>query len=218
MGTDIHPRIEVKRDGRWIDITGDLDTRWESGCWENPRPWNHLDNRNYTLFSVLANVRNGYGFAGVDRGDPLPPISDNRGIPKDSPWFNDPDEQWNLGDHSFTWVTLKELLDYNWGRELVARGVVSEQEYTGMREEKRNPRGWCGGVSGANNITVGSEKMDSIISGAEPRDSSKTYNISAEWREDLIGRVRGFVESTIPWLAGLTDSPEDLRIVMGFDS
>jgi len=94
MGTDIHPVVEVRVDGKW--------ERWA-------RATARLDsNRNYWSFAVLADVRNGHGFAGHYTGEPVVPIASPRGIPKDSPETH----EW-LGDHSWSYVTLTELLALN---------------------------------------------------------------------------------------------------------
>ncbi|MGT2638070.1 hypothetical protein ACVRWL_09940 [Streptococcus ratti] len=59
--------------------------------------------RNYTVFSVLANVRN---------YDNIPFIQENRGLPKDiTQEVRKEANEWNDG-HSFGWVTLEELSDY----------------------------------------------------------------------------------------------------------
>jgi hypothetical protein len=66
MGTDIHIAIEkLDNDGwHWTAIA--------SNC-----------NRNYDLFAILADVRNGTGFAGVVTGKGFVPISEPRGFPLD---------------------------------------------------------------------------------------------------------------------------------------
>ena len=66
MGTDIHIAAEIFKGGRWRLADVDLS-----------------ENRNYWAFAVLADVRNGYGFAGIDKGDPITPISEPRGLPED---------------------------------------------------------------------------------------------------------------------------------------
>lgn len=66
MGTNIHLAAEVFKDGRWHLAEVDLPIY-----------------RNYRAFFVLADVRNGYTFAGMDSGDPVIPISYPRGFPKD---------------------------------------------------------------------------------------------------------------------------------------
>lgn len=74
--------------------------------------WYH--SRNYYVFGVLAGVR-GHG----------PAISQPRGLPtlgRASQILAD--EMW-LGDHSFSWLTLRELLTYRWNAK-EARDFVSE--------------------------------------------------------------------------------------------
>ncbi len=66
MGTNIHLAAEVFKDGRWHLAEVDLPIY-----------------PNYRAFFVLADVRNGYTFAGMDSGDPVIPISYPRGFPKD---------------------------------------------------------------------------------------------------------------------------------------
>lgn len=66
MGTDIQIFAETFADGRRHLADVDLP-----------------DYRNYRTFAVLAGVRNGYGFAGFDKGDPITPTSQPRGLPDD---------------------------------------------------------------------------------------------------------------------------------------
>lgn len=67
--------------------------------------------RNYGLFAILADVRNGRGFAGDKIGEPTVPISAPRGIPADASegYASEVDD-----GHSHTWYLLSELLDYDW--------------------------------------------------------------------------------------------------------
>ncbi|TXH46702.1 MAG: hypothetical protein E6Q97_28985 [Desulfurellales bacterium] len=67
MGTDIHSIAQVRRNGVWetvaIGICGDP--------------------RSYNTFAMLANVRNGRGFAGIKTSDGFPFIHEPRGLPSD---------------------------------------------------------------------------------------------------------------------------------------
>lgn len=67
MGCDIHSVAQVRKDGVWKTVLQDV-------CG---------DPRRYDTFAMLANVRNGYGFAGCDTGDGFEPISEPRGFPDD---------------------------------------------------------------------------------------------------------------------------------------
>jgi len=121
MGTDIHTIFQKKTPEGWEDIDSDYEQK-----------------RHYYLFSWLADVRNGYGFAGVLTYDPVIPLSKPRGYPPDfqveddyhkiarsslrgsgeSYWIEedqdpkDPDHLnlW-MGDHSHSWLSGQEILE-----------------------------------------------------------------------------------------------------------
>jgi hypothetical protein len=116
-----------------------------------------LDSRNYSLFAILADVRNGSGFAGVDTGDRVEPISEPRGIPEDA----SAEVQKYMGHmgvdgHSHSYHTLRDLKAYDWDAPITYRGYVKALDYIDMKE-----RGWpedktvrppgeiSGGISGS---------------------------------------------------------------------
>jgi len=165
MGCDIHLYVEKFVDGRWVSVEPAYEVKYYGSSWKSWAPqvdghndWeNDPTNRDYQLFAFLANVRNGYGFAGVDTGDAVIPQVAGRGIPSDTAWieptYDDDGEQvagsaW-LGEHSFTHATLHELLGLPWDMEFTHRGVVNQQEYIEFIT-KGSPSSWCGDVSGPN--------------------------------------------------------------------
>lgn len=83
MGCDIHVRVQVKVRDEWSDSE-----------------YVQVDfDRNYALFAALADVRN---------YENLTPIFDARGLPDGI------DEDFDyLGDHSYTWFTLEELIKWD---------------------------------------------------------------------------------------------------------
>lgn len=98
MGCDIHGVVQMRysKDGKY-GTDGPIE-----------------DSRNYAVFSVLADVRNGYD---------ITPISPPRGVPADF----DGDEG-ELGDHSFSWVTLTEVLEWpHWDTEGAFPGTTLRQ-------------------------------------------------------------------------------------------
>lgn len=75
MGTDIHPIVQVRKaEGEPWEII-DIPRADDYG--------NYLDSRNYNLFAVLGDVRNGTGFAGIRTSAGFIPISSDRGLPED---------------------------------------------------------------------------------------------------------------------------------------
>lgn len=111
MGCDIHINCEIKTpDGYWENcdfFTIDPTYKSLKGDPDCPPKWQIKEvnvGRNYTLFGVLAGVR--------DRSRPV--ISEPRGVPDDMSKQTKKrylrESEW--GCHSYSWLTLKELLDY----------------------------------------------------------------------------------------------------------
>lgn len=121
MGCDIHLAVEV-RDGsgwqraepfepnpyaRFVDEPAEVRQRW-------------YHDRNYRLFAMLADVRNGRGTAGVDTGDRLIPIDEPRGLPDDvSKEVYEDSAKWGVDGHSHSHFTLAEV---------ARRGLVGNRE------------------------------------------------------------------------------------------
>lgn len=196
MGTDIHPVVQRKTSSGWKDI---------------PLPYGKVEdglcNRNYELFAILANVRNGHGVAGIVTGEPVRPITKDRGLPVDFTQDDDVD----IGDHSYTWLTLEELLNFNWKDTKVSIGVVALDEFNKWDRHSR-PLVYSGCVYGQNIVTISETDAHE---GNIPR--GKEVFVRITWRESFESKCKLFVENTIPWLATL-GKPQDVRIVMGFDS
>ena len=78
--------------------------------------------QDYDLFAILANVRNGSRY----EGDLFEPIACARGFPAD---ISDEARQACTGDHSPTWVGLREILDFDWTRSVTKYGYLNGVEY-----------------------------------------------------------------------------------------
>ena len=219
MGCDIHLHAESFDGERW---------HYLPGC---PDP-----DRNYRLFSVLADVRNEYD---------LPVICPPKGIPEDisaelkgAEDFNssivtideDGDElsAW-LGDHSYSWLTLEELMAFDWCQKCTLHGLVGLREYYWWdecaRKYEESPKEWCSGT----NLPVVSENEAKEIIGNLPgnfRDKLKalekppldrTY-CRTSWTLPIYKTCRSFWDTFI-WLAFMSHGePQNIRIVFGFDS
>jgi hypothetical protein len=92
MGCDIHATFQKYVDGRWVQF-GDDDSMYIG--------------RNYFLFSVLADVRN---------YSEIVPISKPKGFPKD--YEGDLIGHWEYDGHSRSWLTLQEILSYDWTKKI----------------------------------------------------------------------------------------------------
>jgi hypothetical protein len=108
VGCDVHT-VAQKRDeqGKWTTFYGEFA--------EGPAPF---DWRQYGLYGWLAGVRN---------YSDITPISEPRGLPDD---FNlgeweDESGDW-LGDHSYSWLSVDELLAVDYDQVVEDRGVSQE--------------------------------------------------------------------------------------------
>jgi len=199
MGTDIHLAAEVYKGGFWHLSDVDLPAY-----------------RNYRAFAILADVRNGYTFAGMDSGDPVVPISYPRGFPKDmslelrelldgedeEDWLGDegmgdfsvddeePEYIW-LGDHSFSWVTLEELINYDLDQPVTLRGKVSPEAARRWSENKEPPSAVAAYASNPDFVSL---------------EWQRPLRESASLVVDLIDALRPLGE------------PRDVRIIFGFDT
>jgi hypothetical protein len=107
MGCDIHLHVE-KQD---VATSEWLDTGMTYGT------------RSYRLFSVLANVRNGRGFAGIQ------PIAMPQGLPNDtSPTVRKEADYYGEDGHSHSWLFVSDLLRYDWDQSSVGRGFTQDTD------------------------------------------------------------------------------------------
>jgi hypothetical protein len=243
MGADIHMVVQVRKDGDWVDFdgmmecesccgTGECDWRKNKICWRcegsKLEPLRYR-NRNYDAFAILADVRNGHGFAGCDTGDGFVPISEPRGLPDDferisEEYSNDGEKVrgHDLGEHSFSWLTLKELLDFDFEQTTIKHGIVGLPVFKKWKESEETwPESWCGGVSGEGVDIVDEERAELMIAaGAIPEPEQKgpfsgTY-VRTSWPATYRECAKDLIEF-IDKLKGI-GGPDDTRIVFGFDS
>lgn len=137
--------------------------RWGGGNDDEDYIRSWFTDRNYTLFGMLADVRNGSGFAGCDLGDPLEVIAQPRGWPADL----SPELEAERADieHTPCWLTVAEMQTF-FGRkrveDYVRRGVVDGATYERLRDTGEVPRMSSGGISGPGIITVAPGVYDLI--------------------------------------------------------
>lgn len=233
MGCDIHLFVEVRKDGKWTSAD-----KWSNEYGDRVSVAykdRFYSGRNYDLFGILADVRNGHGFAGVDTGDGFVPICEPKGLPSDvTKEVSDESASWGADGHSHSYFTVQELLDYDWTQVANHRGIVSPEEFEKWsryrREEGEGPESWCGGVGGRDTQILSTDEMDKLIKqiGAKAGEDKSLYkklwdhhmkNVWAriQWSEPYYDSARYFLSQTIFKLLRL-GKPEDVRIVFWFDN
>lgn len=204
MGCDIHMKVQARdsEGNPWKVLPQDL-------AWED---------RNYTLFSVLANVRNGTW------NDEIPYISEPRGWPTDQPVPEDwevveeslDEDKFFWGDHSNSWVTVAELLAYNWDNPVTMRAVVEasafqELERTRGTRWENKPQEYYAGASN----TVSEDEARKLLSRGEDLGNRR---VSTTWKSTVGEQVHLHALQWILRLARLPYRPENIRLVFNFDS
>ncbi len=251
MGCDIHFYVETMNDqGLWVTA----DT-WDSYDDDNMQLGRHVEYKNafyhdrcYDLFAILANVRNGYGFAGIDTGDAFIPIAEPRGVPVDAcPEYNDIASREGDYGHSHSYLTVSELISYDWTRTTKKRGVVDLSEWSRWRDNGK-PESWCGSVSGGNVRFVEPDAAESawqvlrkergypvqrwasihiadLSTDQNKADLKRLTELlgggsiycNVEWSERYYERTRSFWSNTMPRLLAL-GPPDRVRCCFYFDS
>lgn len=103
MGCDIHSHAERKN---------------ESGAWEKITDLEPFDWRSYGMFGFLAGVRN---------YSDVPPIAERRGVPTDASREVAEDyERWDSDAHSASWLSVAELLAFNYDAPCENRRVMRQ--------------------------------------------------------------------------------------------
>jgi len=208
MGCDIHAHVEVREDGQWHH-------------WEEMFAAPFHVGRNYDLFAILANVRNGYGFAGVPTSGGFTPIDMPRGLPEDvTPEVKQESDDWGVDGHSHSWLTLAELLacDYD-GQTVHQYGVVGPDQYQRWKDYGK-PESWSAGVLGSMVKNVDHFTMDQVIAhqGRLLDDPEGTaYYTRVEWDETYRDAVGERWFATLDALKELGE-PENVRLVFWFDN
>lgn len=195
------------------------------------------DGRNYRLFAMLANVRNGSGFAGVQTGEGFKPISEPKGWPSDlgdfaRSWVSEDhahvDGDEFCGDHSASWLTLRELDAYDWARQttrccgVIPLAVYAERKAKGLTGE---PDAYCGGTWGDKIVTLEEADVDAAMAnGGLVRPEGERTNVRVWWGMTYAEAAGDFYTRVLPGLRSLLrhdefkTTPDDIRIVFNFDS
>jgi hypothetical protein len=203
---------------------------------------NWYGDRNYSLFAMLADVRNGSGVAGVLTGEGFRPIAEPRGWPSDpgpdvaafmrgaeGHEYVHTDGDIYPGDHTPSYLTLAELNAYDWHGQVTRRcGVIPLGEYLKRRTSGVTgpPEAWCGATSGPGIITLEEADVEAALGagGLATAIGARPY-VRVWWSQTYADCAGDFLTRTLPGLNSLVEqngafrcTPDDIRIVFNFDS
>jgi hypothetical protein len=215
MGCDIHFHLERynEKTAKWQEIPGpvrkcwscegaghhiarggekqgeDIKCYWCKGTGKKREEW--YEGRNYNLFAMLADVRNGRGFAGIKTGEGFTPIAGPKGLPPDvSGKIQKASDEYGCDGHSHSWHTLQQLLDYDWeGQTTTLQGVISIGDYAHWKllcadtGKQVAPRSYSGGIFGQNIVTTEPFLADSLL---------KSGDVKVLWDEPPTGPLDHF--------------------------
>lgn len=212
MGCDIHMYVEKysEAEKRWM--SADV---WEESDYSIHQMdiSNHIySGRNYELFAILANVRN---------GDNFKPISEPRGVPKDVSWLVKKAVNGMNGDgHSHSYFTLEELVKFDWeGQYADMEGWV---DFAGFMTfmEKGMPDNYSGMVGGGGVQHISNEEMKNLIESKGKERVEHKYTL-VKWKQSYASCAGEFLTETIPKLYQIRGGRlenNQVRIVFFFDN
>lgn len=231
MGCDIHLAVERRNaDGQWERVLPPEEARdpWyveqaaknpESKYYAKAAEVTWYADRNYEAFAILAGVRNRFD---------ITPISEPRGLPSDMSdavrsltSYDSEDGEVGLGDHSQSWLTVQEILDYDADQPVTISGFVTPSEFAKWKSNGR-PDGYCQSVGGGGVEIVSNDRMARLIETGEVNTGGgvavrTSYYTKVEWHRLYRESAGSFFTRVLPALVAL-GPPADTRIVFGFDS
>jgi len=180
--------------------------------WSGPWDDNYdLRGRNYAWFALLAGVR----------GHLDPMIAPDRGLPKDvSPEVLRQSTQIDDDGHSHSWVTLRELLEYDWNNHIIQNSEsVNKRQFLCFKTRKSNSEYFSSLYDTANMIEITNDQMGQLCLGVYGMlDERKHYFTTVEWDEtyrECVGEK--YVQGIIDKLSEYGD-PDEVRLVFWFDN
>lgn len=224
MGCDIHMHYEIKQDGEWKFY--DWRSEFRQGEYSDGSTKYDYDklfdhplyiHRNYNLFAVLANVRNGYGFAGYKTGEGFEPVSMPRGLPQDvTSEVKAESDSLGVDGHSHSWLSLSELMAYDWEKTVIQHGVVSPEEYKSFAENGK-PNSWCSGAGGQKVEHISESAMKMIADGSFKPKEDVHYYTSVSWKESYRASIGNSWFAVMKFLDEHFGA-DNVRLVFWFDN
>jgi hypothetical protein len=236
MGCDIHIYVEKKIGDTWYPLTPPQhNPYYEPGDEEEGGPWSQPLTLEHRVFSMLAGVRNGHGFAGIKTGEPITPISEPRGLPDDvCAEIKEISDAWDIDGHSHSHFTLAELDAVPWKQnEIHSCGWVDAAQFQ-VWEKEGQPQQWCGDMTGDSVVKIPNDEMRAMLAleGADlelpdnpyfgfAKLNGTTFLTQVEWSNswaEIAGELLASMEKLRAAGAAEGFEPDQLRYTFWFDN
>lgn len=229
MGTDLHLLPEVRHaGGEWHPILN--------------RKEPFTSPRDYSLFAILSDVRNGANWGtrtwqeprivttpdGKEHDIPgfwydtddggherLVPISTPRGLPES------PTPEWlanvlfwksKSDDVIVSWLTLEEILAGPWDQVLIRRGLIDSEDYEKLLNDGTLPTVWSDQVGGSGLRIVSEEEYQAGFRG------ETTTVVDAQWTAGPMREVHASFLEMLQDISDTAPSSSSLRFMLLFES
>jgi hypothetical protein len=196
MGCDIHSSAEVREAGVWRKI----DRIWPCEYGDDGLTAEPYSIRNYSVFAILADVRNG--------NESITPIAKPRGWPEDvTAETNQQHWHWLEADgHSFSWHSLRHLLEYPlWHATFTEEGIISGPAYEALKRGEVPEQWWES--HWFDGTLVDEDRMVRELSLGN--DVTELY-VETKWDIPYREVTKEFVTETIPRLLALASPHPDV--------
>lgn len=233
MGCDIHLLLEKRVGGKWSPAQPKRTGKYSKEP-EWPSPYN---DRHYDLFAILAGVRNNNGFV---------PISEPKGFPEDMSreYAAEQESDWLFGDHSFSHLSLAEILDFDWMQTAECGGLVTFPTFVRWANSRtwaesdehgtlnHEPEDYCQD-SNAKIVPLAvfeekfaamsyEERMAAFADGSAVGELLARTMAQAAWRVTYAHETSAFFSKAVARMLSIAKRDglgfEDIRCVFGFDS
>lgn len=208
MGCGIHLYVERYDNIAKTWVSADKWTEEEYGSEVRYKDLFYSD-RNYDVFSILADVRNGVGFAGIPTGEGFTPIALPRGLPDNvSPEVKECSFELAGDGHSHSYFTIQEIMDYDWLQTTTKTGVVSMEAYERWKHYPAAPSAYSDSVVGPNILTVPESELP----------NEEATHVQVSWNTTYWECAQRFLGELLPKVWKISTDPEKVRIVFWFDN
>lgn len=243
MGCDIHFYLEKRENNRWVsadkwttEFDKELDDDYTDVKWEDCA----YKGRNYTLFSILADVRNNEDIDAISAPKGFPfnaspelfnqytvKVTDGTKLERMQEWVDMELSTWvekgkictNPDYHSASYLTTKEILSYNWFNTSKETFYIELEEYISFgifyatpdyREYYKRKRYF----PGPDEHVVSEEELEqAVCSSIFPENTVVKVERNVPYSVDC----KEFWTHTIPLMCSLGDL-DSVRAVFWFDN